>query len=122
MARCDQGYLCRVCHEEVEFITESELYLRFIIGEVDPELLHTQPECHLGCNPIVAQFIDDARFVPVDPPSELFRKESLDAEYSRNRTELITHGYRRLWEIRTGRAKAPVIPEYPLPGQADRWT
>ena len=35
MARCDQGYLCEVCGEEVEDISNSDLYLRFIIGEID---------------------------------------------------------------------------------------
>ena len=34
MARCDQGYLCIVCGEEVENIEDSGLYLRYIIGEV----------------------------------------------------------------------------------------
>ena len=29
MARCDQGYLCDVCGDEVENIRESDLYLRF---------------------------------------------------------------------------------------------
>ena len=62
MARCDQGYLCRVCGKEVEDIVDSELYLRFVIGEIDPETLHTQPECHLRCNPTLAQFITDLRF------------------------------------------------------------
>ena len=28
MARCDQGYLCDVCGQDVEAITESDLYLR----------------------------------------------------------------------------------------------
>ncbi len=43
MARCDQGYLCRVCGEEVEDLIDSDLYLRYIMGWVDPETLHTTP-------------------------------------------------------------------------------
>jgi hypothetical protein len=34
MARCDKGYLCDVCGEEVEEIVDSELYLRYVMGEV----------------------------------------------------------------------------------------
>ena len=34
MARCDQGYLCEVCGRDVEAITESDLYLRYVLGEV----------------------------------------------------------------------------------------
>ena len=34
MAPCDQGYLCDVCGDEVEEIFESDLYLRFVIGEI----------------------------------------------------------------------------------------
>ena len=34
MARCDQGYLCEVCGAEVEEITESDLYLAYVLGEV----------------------------------------------------------------------------------------
>ena len=44
MAKCDEGYLCCVCGADVEKITDSDLYLRFVIGLLDPELLHAQPE------------------------------------------------------------------------------
>ena len=43
MALCEQGYLCEVCGEEVETIDESDLYLRYVLGEVDPETLHVSP-------------------------------------------------------------------------------
>ena len=62
MAKCDEGYLCEVCGTEVEGITDSDRYLRYVIGEVDPEQLHTLKERHLRCNPILAQFIVDERF------------------------------------------------------------
>ena len=101
MADCDEGYRCRVCRDEVDFITDSELYLRYVIGEVDPELLATVSECHLQCNPILSQFIDDRRFVLTTAPPEGFAKELLDAEYCRTRTERVTMGYRRLWEYAT---------------------
>ena len=51
MAKCDEGYRCEVCGRDVEVITESDLYLRFILGEVPLELLHRLSERHLRCNP-----------------------------------------------------------------------
>ena len=41
MAKCEEGYLCDVCGGDVEEIVESDLYLRYVIGLVDPETLHT---------------------------------------------------------------------------------
>ena len=32
MARCEQGYLCDVCGEEVEDITQSDLYLAYVLA------------------------------------------------------------------------------------------
>lgn len=43
MARCDQGYLCDVCGEEVESIRESDLYLRFVTGELSSNELLARP-------------------------------------------------------------------------------
>ena len=37
MAKCDQGYICDVCGDEVEEIIESDLYLRYVVGMLDPE-------------------------------------------------------------------------------------
>ena len=54
MAKCDEGYLCSVCGGDVENITDSDLYLRYVIGLLDPELLHAQPEKHIRCNPTLA--------------------------------------------------------------------
>ena len=51
MARCEQGYLCDVCGAEVAEITESDLYLRYVLGEVAPEKLHLSRERHIRCNP-----------------------------------------------------------------------
>ena len=65
MAVCEQGYLCDVCGLEVETIDESDLYLRYVLGEVDPETLHVSPERHLRCNPTLAQFIVAEGFEPV---------------------------------------------------------
>ena len=65
MARCEQGYLCEVCGDEVEDITESDLYLRYVIGEIDARSLLSAPERHIRCNPVQAQFIVADEFEPV---------------------------------------------------------
>ena len=80
MVRCEQGYLCEVCGLEVEDVTGSDLYLRYVLGEVDPETLHVQPERHLACNPTLAQFIvaDGFPAVVVTGP---FAKSELDPEF-----------------------------------------
>ena len=65
MARCDTGYLCEVCGRDVEAITESDLYLRYVLGEVPIYHLHQLPERHVRCNPAVAQYVVDSRFEPV---------------------------------------------------------
>ena len=65
MAVCEQGYLCEVCGQEVEEIHESDLYLRYVLGEVEAELLDRLPERHIRCNPALAQFIVAEGFEPV---------------------------------------------------------
>ena len=65
MAKCEQGYLCEVCGEDVEEITHSDLYLRYVIGEVDHRSLLSAPERHIRCNPVQAQFIVNENFAPV---------------------------------------------------------
>jgi hypothetical protein len=112
MAKCEQGYLCDVCGLEVEDITQSDLYLRYVIGMVDPETLHTTPERHIRCNPVLAQFIVDDEFEPVVVEGA-FDKRLLDPEFVREREELITRGWRRLRELLVAGEMA--ITEYPLP-------
>ena len=111
MAKCDEGYLCEVCGEEVPSIIESDLYLRYVLGEVTSEALPSAPERHLRCNPTLAQFIDDDRFagVTVDGP---FGRGELDAAFVTEETARVTAGYRRLREV--VREGLPVS-DYPLP-------
>lgn len=111
MAKCDEGYLCEICGRDVANITHSDLYLRYVIGMIDPETLHTTAERHIRCNPALAQFIVDERFEPVEVEGD-FDKRQLDAEYVHQREELITRGYRRLLEL--ARLDLP-IADYPLP-------
>ncbi len=111
MAKCDEGYLCEVCGRDVADITDSDLYLRYVIGLLDPEVLHTTKERHLRCNPATAQYICDERFAPVtvDGP---FDKRTLDPAFVQEQETLVTRGYRRLYEI--GREGQAII-DYPLP-------
>jgi hypothetical protein len=110
MAKCDEGYLCEVCGQEVSVVTDSDLYLRYILGEVPLEQLHLNPERHLPCNPALAQYIVDVRFSPVVCEG-FFDKRCLDQEYVQAEELRVTQGFQRLQAIpRLGLA----IPEYPL--------
>ena len=111
MAKCEEGYLCDVCGGDVEGLADSDLYLRYVIGMLDPETLHTTRERHIRCNPVLAQFIVHEDFAPVTVEGD-FDKHTLDAAYVRERETLVTRGYRRLLEI--SHLDLPII-DYPLP-------
>ena len=119
MAKCDEGYRCEVCGQDVTSIVDSDLYLRFVIGELDPEVLHTSPERHIRCNPILAQFIDHERFEPVVVDSEMGR-DGLDPEYVRVRVELVSRGYGRLLQIAATEGDRDVTG-YPLPEAIEKY-
>jgi hypothetical protein len=110
MARCEQGYLCEVCGEEVPEITESDLYLRYVIGEVDSRQLLTSKERHIRCNPVLAQFIVDPEFEPVRVEGP-FDKAQLEASDVAAREDLVSRGWRRLRELRS---LGLAISDYPL--------
>ncbi|MEI8382444.1 MAG: hypothetical protein WCJ09_20090 [Planctomycetota bacterium] len=110
MAKCDQGYLCEVCGEEVVDITVSDLYLRFVIGEIEARYLMTAPERHLRCNPVVAQFIVDPGFEPVVVEGP-FDKRLMDRDDVAMREGLITRGWQRLQVVRS---LGIPISDYPL--------
>jgi hypothetical protein len=111
MAKCEEGYLCDVCGQDVAELTDSDLYLRYIVGMLDPEVLHTTRERHIRCNPTLAQYIvaDDFEPVAVEGP---FDKRQLDPDYVRERERLLTRGWKRLKEV--SGLGIPII-EYPLP-------
>jgi hypothetical protein len=111
MARCDQGYLCDVCGEEVAEIVDSDLYLTFILGRVEARALLARPERHIRCNPVQAQFIVDERFPPMNAEGA-FDKRQLDPDDVRSQEEIVTRGWRRLQEVVALRIP---ISEYPLP-------
>jgi hypothetical protein len=117
MAVCERGYLCEVCGQEVEEITDSDLYLRFILGEVPPEKLHVSRERHLRCNPALAQFIVDPGFEPVRC-SGAFAREQFDPAWAAAEEQRVTRAWRRLQEI--PRLGLPIL-EYPLPEVRQAW-
>ncbi len=120
MAKCDEGYLCEVCDQEVEGLTNSALYLQYVIGWIDPETLHTRRECHLQCLPALAQFIDDERFVPRVSVEGEFDRRRLDPSFVQERAAMVTRGYQRLWELQTKR-RGLTVADYPLPEALARW-
>jgi len=117
MAACDTGYICDVCGKDVEAITESDLYLRYVMGEVSPLDLPRQRERHILCNPAIAQYIVDPAFAPVACEG-MFAKANLDADYVREQEELVTRAWTRLQELPT---LGLTIPQYPLPEVLERW-
>ena len=117
MARCERGYLCEVCGEEVEALTDSDLYLRYVLGEVPPEQLHLLPERHVRCNPTLAQYVVDPAFPPVRCEG-VFAKENLDAAFVAEEEARVTRGWRRLRELPS---LGLPITEYPLPEVRERW-
>src|SRR5262245_45414738 len=117
MAKCDEGYLCDVCGADVAAITESDLYLRYVLGEISPLELPRLRERHIRCNPATAQYIVDPAFEPV-PCEGVFAKANLDAEFVHEQEKRVTRAWRRLQEIPT---LGIAIPEYPLPEVLAKW-
>lgn len=110
MAKCDEGYRCEACGRDVEAVTDSDLYLRYVLGEVPLERLHRSPERHIRCNPALAQYIVDPAFEPVACPGP-FDKTGLDPVFVAEEERRATRGWRRLRAIP---ALGLSIAEYPL--------
>ena len=111
MAGCERGYLCTVCGAEVEEITDSDLYLRYVLGEAKWDELNRAAERHIRCNSVLAQFIVDKSFEPVISAGA-FAKTHLDPEFVRNEENRVTTAYLRLQELVTNNLP---IADYPLP-------
>ncbi len=114
MAACERGYLCAICGREVEEIHESELYLRYVLGEVQIEQLDRLPERHIRCNPTLAQFIAAEGFEPVVVTDGPFARAGLDPRFVADEERRVTRGYLRLRELS---ARGIPIRDYPLPGR-----
>jgi hypothetical protein len=117
MAKCEQGYLCDVCGQEVAEMIDSDLYLRFVLGEVPPEALPVSRERHIRCNPSLAQFIVDPAFPPVVDESA-FAKTSLDASFVAEQEDRVTRAWRRLQELPG--LHLPIL-DYPLLEVRQAW-
>jgi len=117
MAKCEEGYLCEVCGGDVAELWESDLYLRYVIGMLDPETLHTTKERHIRCNPILAQFIVHPDFEPVVAAGD-FDKRQLDPAFVEERERLVTRGFERLKELAEMRDVS--LLDYPLPEVRER--
>ena len=111
MANCDEGYNCDRCGTYVENVTESELYLRYVIGVVPLDELPREPERHIRCCPEFAQFIVDDEFDPVPCDDPALDKRNLPDAVRVVQEDLFTRAWQRLQEVR--QAGIPV-DEYPL--------
>jgi len=117
MAGCEQGYLCDACGQDVEQIIDSDLYLRYVLGEVSPLQLPAMRERHIRCNAATAQYIVDPAFEPVRCEG-FFAKETLDAVFVAEQEERVTRAWRRLQQLPT---LGLPITEYPLPEVLQAW-
>src|SRR4051812_1667560 len=111
MARCERGYLCAVCGQEVEGIVESDLYLAYVLGDLPADQLHRLPERHINCNPERAQYIVDPAFPPIACPG-FFDKAALDPAFVRAEEVRVPRGWRRLQKTPP---RGISIVDYPLP-------
>ena len=116
MAKCDQGYICDVCGLPVEQMADSDLYLRYIAGEVAWSALNTTSERHIRCNPVEAQFIVDDQFAPIEVEGA-FDKRLLSPDDCHKKEQWITGAWRRLQEV--SNTDVPII-DYPLKRSTNR--
>ncbi|MFN3191858.1 MAG: hypothetical protein ACE361_15205 [Aureliella sp.] len=112
MAKCDEGYLCEACGAPVERLSESALYLQYILGWIDAGLLQTSRECHLKCMPALAQFVRHPEFEEVFAEGDFDRRQ-MDPKFVAERTELVTGAYQRLVDLQRKR-KGLTLDDYPL--------
>ena len=110
MAKCDEGYRCEVCGRDVEAIVDSDLYLRYVLGEVPLEELHLSRERHIRCNPALAQYIVEPAFEPVICEGP-FDRRNFDAAFVANESRRVTRGWKRLQALPS---LGLSIAEYPL--------
>ena len=112
MSGCHGGYFCRICGSYVRDVTESELYLRYVLGEVAMADLFDAPEAHIRCVPEIAQYIVDEEFEPAPMRGAAADKAVLDPDRVSRREARVTRAWRRLQEIP---GSGLDIAGYPLP-------
>ena len=116
MASCERGYLCAVCGQDVEEITDSVLYLRYVMGEVPWDHLNRAPR-HIF---VATRHSLNSSWTTRSSPCSCdgtFAKEQLDPEFVKTEEERVTLAYRRLRELA---ATNLPIAEYPLPHVSSR--
>lgn len=113
MAACERGYICAVCGREVEEIHESDLYLRYVLGEVKLEQLDRLPDRHIRCDPALAQFISADGFPPIVVEEGPFARAGLDPVFVAEEERRVTRGFLRLMELASSGVS---IRDYPLGG------
>jgi hypothetical protein len=96
---------------------DSDLYLRYILGEVPPDSLHVSQERHIRCNPSLAQFIVDARFDSITCAGA-FDKSALDPAWVLEQEARVTAAWQRLQTLPSSGLS---VLEYPLPDVRRRW-
>lgn len=117
MARCEQGYLCDVCGLEVDGLTDSALYLRYVLGDIAPEFLPRGRERHVRCEPSLAQFIVAEGFSPCDCVGP-FCKSQLDPAFVAAEETRVTRGWQRLQTLPN---LGLSVSDYPLPEVRLAW-
>lgn len=115
MARCDSGYFCLECGEYVPSILESELYLRYVMGEVPFDGLLALPDRHIRCNPAIAQYIVHESFPAVLDERPEFDKRRRDPAEVVAREDLVTRAWLRQQSLPESGLD---VADYPLPGVA----
>ena len=91
-------------------MADSDLYLRYILGEVPIFELQKRRERHIRCNPALAQYIADAAFKPITLVGD-FDKRLMDSAHVANEERRVTRAWRRLQVV--GSLRLP-IDQYPL--------
>lgn len=114
MAKCDTGYFCRVCGEYVAGLTDSALYLRYVLGEVPFGALFHEPDAHITCVPELAGLIDHPDFAAAKPAGTGPAPGTEGSGPPRSR-ERVTRAWLRLQDIPGSGLE---IPDYPLPPDA----
>lgn len=105
-----------MCGEYVPDVLNSELYLRFVLGEADFEQLYSTPDAHIVCVPAIAQYIVHDDFDPVVETDPDMDKRNREQEWVIQREQRVTAAWLRLQSIPE---LGIDIHEYPLDGPID---
>lgn len=88
MAKCDEGYLCEVCGQDVAEISQSDLYLRYVVGNLEEALSRWDGESDEPEELLRAWELDDLQISAL-----AFDREGLLI----GTTDGVVHQYRQAW-------------------------